>query len=357
MLRELRQLYQVARITLVVTADTHSLVEHCPYVDEVLTAAPSAGKFTSVLGELWSTITFCRRQLSSRTWEMAVVPRWDADRYCATLMCCYTRAPRRIAFSERCSPLKRQVNRGFDMLYTEVLPPGRARHEVERNLDIIRHLGGRVERSDIELWLTPADREDAERRRTDFGLSSSDQVIAFGVGASHGRKRWPPRFFGELISLLSGLHFTPAIICGPAELPIAREIQDWTGAKLLLLDRPSLRQTAAFLSRCELFVGNDSGPIHIAAACGVPVVGIWCHSVEGDSRDEHSPDRFGPFTDQRTIVRPLHAIEGCESACVSNEPHCIASVPPAHVANAVMNLLAKRWTDAHRTAEVCPHGS
>jgi ADP-heptose:LPS heptosyltransferase len=356
MLRELRRLYQNARITLVVTTATQSLVEHCPYVDEVLTVAPSSGKLASLFSELRSTVSFCRRHLSSRSWDMAISPRWDADSHFAALMCSYADSPRRIAFSEQCSPLKQRLNWRFDSMYTEVLPPGRSEHEVERNLDVVRHLGGKIGRSDLELWLTRSDEEDASRRWADFGLASSDQVIAFGIGASHGRKRWPSRRFAELIDLLrADLNFAAAIICGPDELPVAREVQSWTSAKLLLLDRPSLRQTAAFLSRCTLFVGNDSGPIHIAAARGIPVVGIWCHPVDGDSRDQHSPDRFGPFTQQRAIVRPLHATEPCNGACTSHEPHCIARVPAADVADAVMSLM-ENMASIRQIVELLPHG-
>ncbi len=90
LLRELRNLYPDAHVTLVVSAETHPLFDHCPYVDRVLALKGRPG--------LVATWMFCREHLSGRRWDLAIVPRWDADVYFATMMSCYTRAPRRVAF-------------------------------------------------------------------------------------------------------------------------------------------------------------------------------------------------------------------------------------------------------------------
>jgi heptosyltransferase-2 len=203
-------------------------------------------------------------------------------------------------------------------------------------------LGGQIEETDLELWLTPADEAWAARFWSDFGLTGSKVVFAFGIGASQSKKQWPAQAFGELIDILSSkVEFTPAVVYGSNEKDLAREIQAHTGARLLLLQRPSLREVAAFLSRCTLFIGNDSGPKHMAAAAGIPVVEISCHPVDGDPENALNPCRFGPFTSRAIVVQPDRAKKPCSRACSSREAHCITQVSPAQVADQAICLLYK----------------
>ncbi len=341
MLRELRKLFPHAHITLVVNTLTRPLLEFCPYVDTVLALPAQSGSLKSMFRELRTILNFCKRNLARRTWDLAVVPRWDTDTYFATFMCFYTGALRRIGFSEQTSPAKRRLNWGFDRFYTDILPPGPLLHEAERNLEIVRYLGGNVLDKALELWLTRDDKAYAVQRLNDFGLTALPNMIGFGVGSSQGRTRWPAVRFAELIEYLRRRHdFTPVILCGPGEISIATEIETCTNTRLLVLDGLSLRQTAAFLAHCTLFIGNDSGPMHIAAAAGIPVVEISCHPVHGAPEGENSPARFGPFTSCGAIVRPLRPKYPCERGCTSNQPHCIAEVSVAQVGAAANGLLA-----------------
>jgi heptosyltransferase-2 len=341
MLRELRHLYPNAHIALVVSSTTRALVDHCPYVDEVLDIRTQGYPLTSLLTQVRILLAFCQNELRRRRWDLALIPRWDADCYFATLMCQFSGAVRSVAFSEKTSPKKRRVNWGFDALVTDVLQPGPLRHEAERNLDIVRQLGGDIGETRTEVWLTPEDEADAVMCRDDFGLTSSSSVIAFGVGSSQGKTRWSAVRFAELIDhLRSSFEFAPAIVCGPDEAYLAREVQKHTDAKVLMLCRPSINQAAAFISHCNLFIGNDSGPLHIASAVGLPVVEISCHPVDGDPEDANSPDRFGPLTSRSTVVRPRHSKPPCIRNCTFHEAHCIAEVTAAQVADAARQLLA-----------------
>jgi heptosyltransferase-2 len=349
MLRELRRLYAEAHITLVVSSSSRSLVEYCPYVDEVLDKPTGLYSLRSLFVDLNAMVAFSKHHLSRRHWDLALVPRWDSDVYFATLMSLYAGATRRVAFTENTSPGKRRLNWKFDALYTDVLPPGPPKHEVDRNLDMVRYLGGQIERTDLELWLTPTDEVYAEKVWSDFGLTASEVVIAFGIGAGHRMRQWPARAFAKLIDILrSRLEFSAAIVCGSGEQGLAQELQALTNGRLLLLQHPSLRETAAFLSRCTLFIGNDSGPMHMAAAVGIPVVEISCHPADGDPENVRSPVRFGPFTNRAVIVQPDHAKKPCNRSCSSQEAHCITNVSAAEVAEQAIRLL-------HKSSTLCAH--
>jgi ADP-heptose:LPS heptosyltransferase len=352
MIRELRKLYREAHITAVVSAETQALIEHCPYVDEVVAKTGCGGSFTLLFGELATTFAFCRRHLSWRRWDLAIVPRWDADVHFATLMSCYTGATRRVAFSEKSSPVKRKLNWNFNRFFSDVLPAGALKHEAERNLDVVRHLGGRVTSNKLELWLRAADEEDAARRWVRLGLSKSDIVIAFGIGAGHERRRWPVASFAELIDrLASTLTVKAVLVCGPQEHHIARAVQSRTRSQVHFLENTSLRQSAAFVSRCSLFVGNDSGPMHIAAAAGIPVVEISCHPVDGDPNGENSPHRFGPFTPLFRVARPDLAKYPCKNSCSFEQPHCITQVSVPQVEREVIGLLAETTPEREPTCQ------
>jgi ADP-heptose:LPS heptosyltransferase len=343
MLRELRSLFPAAHVTLVVSAATRALVDHCPYVDRVVSLEGRPG--------LMAARSFCREHLAGRTWDLAIVPRWDVDVHFATLMSCYTGAPRRIAFSEKASPVKRCLNWGFDRLYTRVLPPGPLKHEAERNLDIVRDLGARIGsahlngRSPLEVWLTPSDRAEAARLWNELGVADCQAVIAYGIGAGDERRQWPARNFAALIQRLSPAA-RAVLVCGPNERHLADAVQRHSSAPLPVLQGASLRQVAAFLSQCTLFVGNDSGPLHLAVAAGISVLEISCHPADGDPGGENSPDRFGPFTTQCRVMRPERAKPPCQGSCASDQPHCIAQISATQVGQAVTSLLDERLIQA-----------
>jgi ADP-heptose:LPS heptosyltransferase len=87
-----------------------------------------------------------------------------------------------------------------------------------------------------------------------------------------------------------------------------------------------------------MYIGNDTGPMHIAAAAGVAVVAVFCHPIGGDALSAYSPARFAPVGVPSRIVRPATATPPCTSACVANEPHCITAVTVDEVLAAVWEL-------------------
>jgi heptosyltransferase-2 len=245
--------------------------------------------------------------------------------------------------------MKERVNFGYRRLFTDVLPPGVHQHEVERNLEIIRYLGGSTEGATPEVWFTDEDKLQADSFLSERGLTGGRRIVAFGVGASDGRQRWP--FYGELLSLLTQtLEFTPLVLCGPREEHIAREIVAACPCAVPV-ERMPLRAVASMLSRCDLFVGNDSGPMHLAAAAGCPVVEISCHPVGGKQGHLNDPERFGPLGAPHLIIRPRRFAEGCDDGCRKRVPHCIATIAPEEVAAELVQFVES--TGLHLTGSLC----
>ena len=94
-----------------------------------------------------------------------------------------------------------------------------------------------------------------------------------------GGKQWGPVHFADLIDRLqTDLGVRIVVIAGPAETEILALIEEMTDAPYEVLDRPGIRRMPAVIERCDLFISNDTGPMHVASALGRPTVGIFTSS-------------------------------------------------------------------------------
>jgi ADP-heptose:LPS heptosyltransferase len=341
-LRELRRNLPQASITLVVRPATHNLVELCPYADRVLAYAPPGWARRPSLLAIAHAERFARRHLRPARFDLAIAPRWDTDADYAVVMALLSGARWRAGYSERVTEDKHVLNRGLDRLLTHVCEGGADRHEATKNLDLVRFLGGSTDDDRLELWLGEADERFAEAFLARHGVRAGDPLLALAPGAGNPRRRWPAAGFGELAAWSRGhLGGFVLVVGGEEDEALGEEVRRRAGAHVInAAGRASLRETAALLKRCRLFVGNDAGPMHLAAASGLPVVAIFCHPRDGDPHHENSPLRFGPWGTGHVVVRPAGALAPCVGACSSTRAHCIGSVPAADVIAAVARLLA-----------------
>lgn len=349
LLRSLRRALPQAHITLVVKPSVRDLVEHCPHVNEVLAFHPGSPGRLREARMAWRALRFAGRNLRGRSYDLAILPRFDADFAAAGYLAYFSGARWRLGFSERSTEQRRQLNRHYDRLITHLVPPSSARHEVQRNLDVARALGAVVAGEELELWLGFADQAFAEdvamRHRAPGTL-----LMALGIGASHGRRLWPLERFAELGRALVQRYDARLIaVGGPDEKFLGLELRQRLGDVVFnLVGQTTLRQTAAVLGRCDYFIGGDSGPMHLAAAGGVPCVEISCHPASGSPRHPNAPARFHPWNVPHRVIQPREALEPCGEGCQSDDPHCILSVGVEQVLAAVDDLRVHGTSIAQR---------
>ncbi|MCM0081370.1 glycosyltransferase family 9 protein [Geomonas sp. Red32] len=342
-LRGLRQRYPVARITLVVNPSVYNLVELCPYVDEVLAFDGACHPRIAPAVRPLRAFRFAREKLWERRFDLAVIPRLDTDFYHATYLAYFSRATRRVAFSEKTGPLKARKNRDYDLLLTDVVvsPPGA--HDVIVNLSLLEALpagagacsgeGGGEAR--LEVWLSEEDRARAA------SLLGNRGVVALAPGASASHKQWPVERFAEVATwCLERYGVTSVVVGGPSEREIGATLCSLVGPHrcLDLTGKTSLRETAAVLERCALYIGNDTGPKHLAAATGTKVVEISCFPAGGDPRHPQSPARFRAWGTSEVTLQPSRPADGCGDACLAAKAHCILGVEVREVQQAVLDL-------------------
>jgi lipopolysaccharide heptosyltransferase II len=156
-----------------------------------------------------------------------------------------------------------------------VKPRGAEVHNVEFNLDALRKIGVSVTTKSPYFPLSAADREFAGREAGKLGLTGR-LVIGFNPGTNRPAERWPAERFAELGALIARrLAARICVFWGPGEKPLADAIAERIGEAAVVAPRTSLKQLGAMFERCSLVVSNDTGPMHIAAALGVPTVGIF----------------------------------------------------------------------------------
>jgi len=336
LLRELRKNAPQARITLVVKPELRELVAACPYIDELLTFDCRTPKQFPELWRRSRALVFCLSHLWGRRFDLAIIPRWDVDSYYQTFLAYLSGASWRIGYSENINPIKQQLNLGYDRLLTHPIEEKTLLHEVERDLNILRALGGQVINEGLEIWTSPADEVYAQNQFDKMEAAGGGPVFALGpfVGGS-SLKRWPLQDFVALGQWLQKTHGGSILILGRGEDQseaqyLCKEIG--CGA-FSLAGQCSLPQTVALLKRCILYIGDDSGPMHLASAVGMPVIALFGPSC---------PHRFGPWTSNKQVLWKqlpcspcvINNHVDCCSVCIFPQPQCIQSITLAEVQEA-----------------------
>jgi ADP-heptose:LPS heptosyltransferase len=341
-LRELRRNLPDASITLLVRPAIANLVEFCPYVNEVLTFEPAASPYGRALRASARALQLARKHLWRRNYDLAIAPRWDVDLRYGTMVAFLSGARQRLGYSESVTEEKGLLNAGLDRLLTHAVDGGTFRHEVEKNMDLIGLMGGSVKNDRLELWCGRTDELYADRILREHGVEKGDLVIAIAPGAGHPKRMWPLANFVELSAWIrKNFGGRLAVIGSREDERLGIELERSLGGKVVNAVGASLRETGALLKRCHLFVGNDAGPMHLAAAAGLPVIEISCHPSSGSTVHANSPARFGPWRVPHVVLRPAEAREPCSDACDSRLAHCIQGVSVAQAREAATSLLSR----------------
>jgi ADP-heptose:LPS heptosyltransferase len=184
-----------------------------------------------------------------------------------------------------------------------------------------------------ELSLSFEEKEAAEAWLMEkCGADKKRELIAVAPGSKWSSKIWPEERFAEVIQGLIEKRGVFPIIFGGAEDREKGErlIKIWkTGANAA--GELNVRQAAAAISKCKIFIGNDSGTMHLAATVGVPCVGIF-------SAIDY-PGRWLPFGEKNTIFRRYVECEGCLLEVCPRNNECLNKISAEEVLQASLKML------------------
>lgn len=351
-LRGLRASAPQASITLAVRPPLAELALRCPWVDGVvLPLVKPDGRGLDFRGATPEALARFMADFRAG-FDLAVVPRYDVDRHGAATLVAASRARLSFGYSERVTPWKAEANDGFDRAYTHVLAGSPGLHEVERNLALLTHLGGRTDGAAgdqaatdaVALSLTEADR--AAALRLTAGVADGRRLVTVAPGTASPRRNYPPDRLADVIGRLCDRLDADILLLGSAEDAAAAAVIEGAiagrhaGRVHDLTGRTTLPEAAAVIERAALLLAMDSGPAHLAAAVGTPVAVFSCHPVGGDPTFIHAPERFRPWTRRALVLRPAAAVPPCTDSCRDAGAHCIAAIEPDQAAASILDFLA-----------------
>jgi len=342
-LRELRHNAPQAWITLVVRKEALDLVRYCPYVNEVLSINMSGSDdFRKIFRHFLNVarIYALGRTLRRRKFQIAINPRSDSDYHFAGFLGVLSGAAYRVGYSNHIYPWKEDYAPGFDALLTHPIDIPGILHETERGFALLKYLSGEIQDRSCEIWTSPDCDAIVNDLLRNSGFIPGDFNICLGIGASAAGRRWPLKNYQELAALLHSRYSAKFILIGgKAEQEINRG--QWEDARDYIVDlsgKTTLTQSAKIISRCQLFIGNDSASAHLADAVRVPLVVISRHGKNSPKLNRNSRDIYGPTGRDSVWVQPENIDPKCIKGCSRKEAHCIKRVSVEQVVRAIEEL-------------------
>jgi heptosyltransferase-2 len=311
-MKALRAQFPGAAITLLARPWVSGLFTSARFIDRVW-IEPRPTKLKE-----WSRIT---RDIRSQGFDLAVL---FPNSFESALMVFLGRVPRRIGYA----------GDGRSWMLTDLVwPPAREQHQVHYYLNLARVLSAPIQAPSISIEASADERAAARKLLTSSGVPAGSSFAVLNPGAAFGSaKRWSEVRFAELADLLAAqLGFRIVVVGSEAERPIAERIRESTKCGTVVLNgMTNLETLIGILSESALMVTNDSGPMHLAAALGVPTVAIF-----GATNDAET----GPYGDRTRVVK--HPVE-CSPCMLRECPidhRCMTGVTASIVCKAARELL------------------
>ena len=320
----LRHAFPGARIDWLVSAKHHEVLDLVPVIDRRLVVNDRGGSAGG------ATMFAAVRELRRTRYDAAIDLQGLIK---SAAMARMSGAARVIGFSTR--HLRERLARPF---YTEVYDPGGGvmrdrtsdRHVVHLNLGLLRAIG--IDAGAVEFPIDESPSEIARSLRQETG----GRYALLNPGAAWPNKRWPTARLAVVAAALAERHgLRSVVIWGPGEQDLAREVVAAAGGAAVLSPATAIADLVALARGAAVMVSGDTGPTHIAAAVGTPLVGIY-----GPTR----PERNGPW---RPADVTVSRADGCECHHLRRcrrETMCLMDITAAEVLDAVERRLAAEPT-------------
>ena len=259
-LRAIRRKFPKATITLLVGRDAFELVQHCPYLDELLTY-DRVRKDKGLLG-LWRLGSELRR----RGFDLAIDLQNNKKSQLLSLL---SLAPRRVGWAR--GPFKILINQRQPEP-KEPMPP------VQHQFRLLNALGIDGGDESLELWVQPKDDSTIERFLEGEWLSGQEPLVGLNLGGSPKwqTKRWPLEYYAALCDRLAQDNIRVVVTGTRSEEESLRHLLKAVQTRpIVAVGKTTLPQLAALLKRCKTYVTVDSAPLHVAASVGTPVIALF----------------------------------------------------------------------------------
>jgi lipopolysaccharide heptosyltransferase II len=328
LLRALRRRFPDAHLSYLVEPLAADVVRGNPHLDEVIVAAaPDAP------GRWRSDLTLVRRLRAGR-FDIAVDLHGGPR---AALFAWACGAPRRIGYAIT----------GRSWVYTDVIPRASGltpRHAVQNQWDLIAPLGVPDPDPASDAIEIPEDTQATGRVTTklaSLGFTSDDPLVVIHVSAGNPFRRWPADAFVAMAVRVATEGRQVVVISGPSDVLAASHIanaatQRLTGAGRVLSAAFDVAEIRALVSHAAVYIGGDSGPLHVASATATPIVALFGPTLVERSRPWRDPRWHTETIDAGPLpCRPCH-----QRTCEPGDYRCLTRIEPDRVADAAERALS-----------------
>ena len=249
-IRALRQHFQNAYIAYMVAPTRENLVSANPHLNEVMIYQTSLPKLIY--------------QIARRRFQMALVLQPTFRLVLHTFL---ARIPFRVGF---------ETNAGGQKLLSIAVSNNTAQHETQRYLDVVRALGIEVTADEPEVFIDSAGTAWVNNFLESQKLKDSHPIIGLNPGAATAYRRWEASNFavlGDQLHERYGAHIV--ITTGPREDELAAQVARQMSHPPVIVSQATTMELAALLQRCNLYISNDTGPMHLSTAVKTPTVALF----------------------------------------------------------------------------------
>ena len=272
-IRALRQRFPDAHIAYMVSPTRGELISANPNLDEVITYEKSGPKLIL--------------DIMRRAFQMAVVLQPTFRLVLHTFL---ARIPFRVGF---------ETNSGGGKLLHVAVPNNTNQHETTRYLDVVRGIGIEPDSDELEMFVDQAAQKWADDFLANAGVSSNRPLIGLnpGVGSTYRTVRylhWSKVAFAEFGEGLHQEHDAQIFITsGPREGKLPYEVANLMSCSPIVITDITPMQLGAIIQKYDLFISNDTGPMHVSTAVKTPTIALFSAS---------NPLRWGPIWPQHTVI-------------------------------------------------------
>ena len=261
-IRAVRKNFPEAKISLLAKPWVAPIFYNNPYIDNIL-IYDAAGKHRGLSG-----IPSLSKELRKEKFDLAILLQ---NAFEAALIAVLAGIPNRLGYNTDA--------RSLLLTHCICLKPALKRvHQIDYYLGILEGASLKSDGRHLTLVVTDEERKHAEKILAKHGITGKDRLIGINPGAVFGSaKRWfPERYAALSVKLQEYSGAKIAIFGGPGEKALGHYISELMGNRCVnFCGKTSLREAVALIERCQLFITNDSGLMHVAAALDTPQIAIF----------------------------------------------------------------------------------
>ena len=301
--------YLKAQISVVCIPSTKNILEGHPSIDEIIVF----DKKNSEKG-FFSLIKFIKK-LKEKKFDVAIIPH---PSFKSGLISYLAAIPERIGFS----------NSAGRFFFTNKVFFDKNKHQLERYLDLLKHFGIEVKEEKTEIYI-----DEEGKKFADYVLPKNKIIFGINPGSIWATKRWPAEKYAQLADkIITEFGAEILIFGGPDDIDIAKNVEKNMEQKAInFAGKTTLKQLSVLTQMCKVFVTNDSGPMHIAAAMNIPVVAIFGPTIK----------QFGffPYSKKAIVIEKNVPCRPCSphgpNKCPEKHFNCMNKITVSEVFDAV----------------------